>query len=143
MVMDNAPAATVLVIEDHDSVRIAISRFLEPGGFASFEAATPEAAKALWDIHSHRISLLLVDIDLNGQPGPDLVEQFQPAVPIIFATATDIDRPRKATRKVDNPTILQKPVSAEVLVNAVRDALSAPSALSGFTTFFKRPAKAL
>jgi hypothetical protein len=46
--MDNMP--TVLVIEDHDSVRIlriAVSRFLEKGGFNVLSAATPDAARAL------------------------------------------------------------------------------------------------
>lgn len=138
--MGQRPAATVLVIEDHDSVRIAISRFLKAGGFDPIEANSPEAVKALWDTHRDRISLLLVDIDLNGMSGPDLVEELQPSVPVIFATATDDNRAREATRNFDNPTILQKPFSPEVLVKAVRDALAAPSALSGFTTFFKRPA---
>jgi two-component system, cell cycle sensor histidine kinase and response regulator CckA len=131
--------ATVLIVEDHDSVRIAISRFLKAGGFEPIEAESPEAAKAVWANHRDRISLLLVDIDLPRMSGPDLVDELQPSVPVIFATATDDARSSEATRNFDNPTILQKPFSPEVLVNAVRDALAAPSALSGFTTFFKRP----
>jgi DNA-binding response OmpR family regulator len=139
--MDKAPVATVLVIEDHDSVRIAISRFLKAGGFDPIEAATAEAAKSIWRTHSHRIALLLVDIDLNGMSGPDLVAELDPAVPVIFATATDIDRAREALRAFENPIILQKPFTPEVLVTAVRHALLSPSALSGFTNFFKRPGR--
>src|SRR4051812_27239724 len=54
----DSPRAKVLVIEDHDSVRIAITRFLQTGGFDVLDAATPEAALAIWSEHAHRISLL-------------------------------------------------------------------------------------
>lgn len=141
--METAIAATVLVIEDHDSVRIAITRFLSAGGFNVLEAATADAAKAIWKEHGKSISLLLVDIGLAAVSGPDLVEELLtqgPVVPVIFATATDEANARKAARKFKNPTILQKPFSPEVLVKAVRHALSSPDALSGFTMFFKRPA---
>lgn len=143
--MDKVPAPTVLVVEDHDSVRVAISRFLKAGGFEPIEAASATAAKALWDLHSNRISLLLVDIDLGGTSGPDLVKVFcakRSDVPIIFITATEDAQARKATRDFLNPIILQKPFSPELLVKTVRDTLSAPSALSGFTNFYKRPAPA-
>src|SRR3954468_22942076 len=105
--MDKAAAATVLVIEDHESVRIAIARFLRTGGFDTLEAETAEAARAMWAQHSNRISLFLVDIDLGGASGPDLVEQLQkerPEVPAIFVTATDDERARKDTFNFSNPT---------------------------------------
>jgi DNA-binding response OmpR family regulator len=138
--MNSVTTPTVLIIEDHDSVRIAISRFLEKGGFNVLSAATPVAARALWTEHSKLISLLVVDIDLLTISGPDLVQELKPSVPVIFATATDIKLAREATRKFENCTILEKPFSPELLVKTVRGALAAPSALSGFTTFFKRPA---
>jgi DNA-binding response OmpR family regulator len=142
--MAEATTATVLVIEDHDSVRIAMTRFLTAGGFEVLEAATPDAARAIWTEHANRISLLMVDIGLGTCSGPDLVEELLnqgSVVPVIFATAMDDVQSRNATRNFQSPTILQKPFSPEVLVKAVRHALSAPSALSGFTMFFKRQAK--
>jgi two-component system cell cycle sensor histidine kinase/response regulator CckA len=137
--MDKTPAGTVLVVEDHDSVRVAITRFLTTGGFKVLEAATTAAAKAIWQENANRISLLLVDIDLGGASGPDLVEELRPKVPVIFATATEDAVARKATRKFANPIVLHKPFSPELLVKTVRDTLSAPTALSGFTGFYKRP----
>ena len=137
-------AATVLVIEDHDSVRIAISRFLQAGGFNVLEAANPEAAKAIWADHSNRIALLLVDISLENASGPELVQellQTRPDVAVIFATANEDAQAQHATRNFDNPTILRKPFSPETLVKTVRDTLASPTALSGFTTYFKRPAR--
>lgn len=140
--MDGGAAVTVLVIEDHDSVRIAMARFLKTGGFNALEAATPEAASSIWAEHSNRIALLLVDVDLNSSSGPDLVQQLfktGPEVPVIFVTAAEDAQTRTAMKNFPNPTILQKPFTPEVLVKAVRDALESPLALSGFTTFFKRP----
>jgi DNA-binding response OmpR family regulator len=136
---------TVLVIEDHDSVRIAMTRFLKTGGFDVLEAATPEAARALWTEHANRVSLLLVDVALETASGPDLVQELfkqGPSLPVIFVTASDDTQSKKATQHFPNPTVLHKPFTPEVLVQAVRKALSEPNALSGFTTFFKRPAKA-
>ncbi|HEY6225664.1 MAG TPA: response regulator [Verrucomicrobiae bacterium] len=125
--MDKATPATILVIEDHDSVRIAISRFLKTGGFQVLEAATPEAARSIWTEHSSRIDLLLADIALQASSGPDLVKELLkqgPKRPVIFATAIEDDHARKATRSFKNPTILQKPFSPEVLVKAINKALS-------------------
>jgi two-component system, cell cycle sensor histidine kinase and response regulator CckA len=139
--MDEGSAVTVLVIEDHDSVRIAMTRFLQAGGFNALEAATPDAATALWAEHCNQIALLLVDVDLNSRSGPDLVQEFfkmGPVIPVIFVTAAEAVQTRTATKNFPNPTILQKPFTPEVLVKAVRDALESPLALSGFTTFFKR-----
>src|SRR6476620_9039133 len=61
--VDKEPA-TVLLVEDHDSVRIAITRFLKAGGFHVLDAATPESARTFWTKYANRIALLLVDIDL-------------------------------------------------------------------------------
>jgi DNA-binding NtrC family response regulator len=136
--------ATVLVVEDHDSVRIAIATFLKAGGFNVLEASTPQAARTIWAAQAGRIGLLLVDIALGeNSSGPDLVEEMfkeGPAIPVLFATAADDAHSRQATRNFPNPTILQKPFSPEALVKAVRTALAEPQVLSGFTTFFKRPA---
>jgi len=134
----------VLVIEDHDSVRIAMTRFLKTGGFDALEAATPDAARALWTENSNRISLLLVDVALETHSGPDLFQELfkqGPSIPVIFVTASDHTFSKTATRNFPNPTVLHKPFTPEVLVKAVRKALSEPNALSGFTSFFKRPAK--
>lgn len=109
------------------------------------DAATPEAARALWAEHANHISLLLVDVALEAHSGPDLVQELfkqGPSVPVIFVTASDDTQSKKATLNFQNPTILHKPFTPEVLVKAVRKALSEPNALAGFTTFFKRPAKA-
>jgi DNA-binding NtrC family response regulator len=142
--MDQLTSATVLVIEDHDSVRIAMSRFLKTGGFDVLEAATAGEAITIWAEDANRIGLLLVDLALDTGSGPDLVEELfkhAPAVPVIFVTAADDIFAGKATRNFPNPTILHKPFTPEALVKAVRNALSQPGALAGFTTFFKRPAK--
>jgi two-component system, cell cycle sensor histidine kinase and response regulator CckA len=140
--VDKPPAGTILVIEDHDSVRIAIARFLKAGGFTVLDAGTPEVATSIWSKHANHISLLIVDINLNTSSGPDLIEELfkcGPAVPIIFATAMDEIRRRPATRNFQSPTIIQKPFTADILVQAVRKVLAEQSRPSGFTTFFKRP----
>lgn len=119
-----------------------MARFLATGGFIALEAATPEAATAIWTEHCNEIALLLVDIDLPSRSGPELVQQLfkiGPEIPLIFVTAADAVQTRKAIKHFPNPTVLQKPFMPEDLVKAVRDALASPAALSGFTTFFKRP----
>jgi DNA-binding response OmpR family regulator len=140
--VDKAPTGTILVVEDHDSVRIAIARFLRSGGFNVLQAGTPDAAKSFWGEQASRISLLIADINLNTSSGPDLVEELfrgGPAIPVIFVTAAEESRHLTADFRLAGATILQKPFSAEILVQAVRAALEEQSRPLGFTTFFRRP----
>ena len=131
--MDRLSPPTILVIDDYDSVRIAITMILERRGFKTLSADGPAAAVRIWAQHRSRIDLLLVDISMPGLSGPDLVcdllREGSP-VPVIFATGTGEEQARTATKNISHPTILQKPFSQDLLVETINDALAhhAPAA---------------
>ena len=123
---------TILIIDDYDSVRIAISMILSRHGFKVITAANPAEAKKIWAQHRSIIDLLLVDISMPIMSGPELVQELLAdgaSVPVIFATGTGPENAKEATKDIPHPTILQKPFSPDVLVNAIRNALSKQAAL--------------
>ena len=125
--MDRQSPPTVLVIDDYDSVRIAIGMILERRGFRVLSADGPPAAIRVWAQHRSKIDLLLVDISMPGLSGPELVRDLLnegPPVPVIFATGTGEEQARQATKNISHPTILQKPFSQDLLVETINDALA-------------------
>lgn len=125
--MDRLSHPTILVIDDYDSVRIAIGMILERRGFSVLSADGPPAAVRIWAQHRSKIDLLLVDISMPGLSGPELVSELLnegPAVPVIFATGTGEEQARIATKNISHPMILQKPFSQDLLVETINDALA-------------------
>jgi putative two-component system response regulator len=71
--------ATVLVVDDDDSVRGAVGRFLGTRGYEALTAASGEEALAL--LSRRRVSAVLLDVRLPGLSGVDLVPQVLAAEP--------------------------------------------------------------
>jgi DNA-binding response OmpR family regulator len=125
--VDKATGSTILVVDDYDSVRIALSLILKKSGFRVLAAESPNTARLLWNERRTEIDLLLVDISMPAISGPDLVRELLAdgdSTPVIFVTGTGAESAREATQKIRNPNILQKPFAPDVLVKAVEDALA-------------------
>jgi DNA-binding NtrC family response regulator len=125
--MANAVAPTIFVVDDYDSVRIAITMILERQGFRVLTADGAAAARRIWKEHQPAIDLMLVDISMPTTSGPELVTELMPEgprVPVIFATGTGNELAHVATENVPHEVILQKPFSAEALIEAIKAALS-------------------
>lgn len=67
----DAAQATILVVDDDPAVRNVFCAALEHGGYRTHRA--PSAAEALRILHGHAIDLALVDLDMPGVSGIDLV----------------------------------------------------------------------
>jgi DNA-binding NtrC family response regulator len=131
--VDKAIGPTILVVDDYDSVRIALSLILKKNGFRVLAAESPTTAKLLWNERRAEIDLLLVDISMPAISGPELVQELMAdgdTTPVIFVTGTGAESAREATRKIRNPNILQKPFAPDVLVKAVEDALAQNAGLA-------------
>ncbi|HET8621968.1 MAG TPA: HD domain-containing phosphohydrolase [Gemmatimonadales bacterium] len=72
-------AVTILVVDDDDSARSAISRFLQQRGYEVLAAASGE--HALNVLSRRRVSGVLLDVKLPGASGVDLVPQILAAEP--------------------------------------------------------------
>ncbi|MBK1735557.1 sigma-54-dependent Fis family transcriptional regulator [Halorhodospira abdelmalekii] len=112
----------ILVIDDHREVVYAVRRLLESHGLETLSAATPQQAYELLD----QADALIVDIRLEHANGLELLQQLRsdgcttPA--IILSAHTFPDNVIEAS-KHGAIQVLAKPIDAEALINAAREAL--------------------
>jgi CheY-like chemotaxis protein len=112
----------ILVVEDHDSLRQMLVRFIQFSGYEALGAATGLAA--LETISAKHPDLILMDLGLPGMDGENVTEILKgdPAtrhIPIVVHTAFGGDRTERAL-KAGAAEILHKPVSLKTLANVLR-----------------------
>lgn len=109
---------TLVVVEDDDHVRRALTRMLCSRGYGVRAFDSAEA----WLTAICPADGAIVDITLPGMTGFELDERLRRegrAIPTVFITAHD--EPGPATSRA----ILQKPLDAQALLDAIEDALAA------------------
>src|SRR6478752_823084 len=109
---------TLVVVEDDDHVRRALTRLLCSRGYGvrAFESA--EA----WLAGICPADGAIIDINLPGMSGLELDERLRRegrAIPTVFITAHDEPGPAPESR-----TILQKPLDEQSLLDAIEHALA-------------------
>jgi CheY-like chemotaxis protein len=117
--------ATVLVVEDEESVRKLVRIMLTRSGHRVIESARPEEALELARTHANEIDLLLTDVvmpQMNGRELAERIQQISP-MPVVFMSGYTGDA--LANRRVlDADTVLlQKPFTAVQRASALREAL--------------------
>jgi CheY-like chemotaxis protein len=120
---------TVLVVDDEPSVRRVLRAILARLGYRVLEAeGGPEALEAL-EKHERaggRVDLLLSDVVMPGQRGPELARAFQarrPGRPVVLMSG--YTEGQEAVGTLGGPPILPKPLTPEAVARAVRAALDA------------------
>jgi CheY-like chemotaxis protein len=121
---------TVLVVEDQPIVRSLIRRILAGVGYEVFSAADGREALEIARQHDGPIDLLLTDVIMPAMTGLELAERFsqvRPAVRTLFMSGyTDGTFGDDDTRMAEID-FLQKPFSADQLLERVQRALREPS----------------
>jgi two-component system response regulator FixJ len=115
-VTDRRP--TLVLVEDDDHVRRALTRML---GSCGYDVRAFDSAEA-WLAGTCPADGAIIDINLPGMSGLELDERLTHegrAIPTVFITAHD--EPGPATNRV----ILQKPLDAQDLLDAIEHALAA------------------
>ena len=124
-VVGNAPAATILVVEDDDGVRAFACRALERLGHRVIEAPTADAAFDLIARTRDPIDLVLTDIVMPGMSGRELAVRLSIEHPdlrlLLMSGHTDETATMQAPN--DSPLFLQKPFSMERLAASISRAL--------------------
>jgi signal transduction histidine kinase len=83
-------AGTVLMVEDEDTLRSAVSKMLGKQGFAVIEAADGKTGVELFRARAAKIDVVLLDLSLPGMSGNEVLielRRVQPNVKVIIATA--------------------------------------------------------
>ena len=109
---------TLVVVEDDEHVRRALTRFLCSRGYGVRAFDSAEA----WLAGICPADGAIIDINLPGMSGLELDERLRRegrAIPTVFITAHDEPGPAPASR-----VILQKPLDAQALLDAIEHALA-------------------
>jgi len=114
---------TVLLVEDEDAVRTVAKRMLEREGFRVVHAGSPREAM---DIVAHHddIALILTDVVMPEMSGPELVAKLWarcPGARVLFMSGYTDDDFIQRGLAAPGMALLQKPFSAQQLIEKVRD----------------------
>ncbi len=118
-----APAKSILVVDDEDTIRDVIRRYLERDGFAVREAADGYAA--LDAIEDEPPDLIVLDLMLPGVDGLSLTRQLRERhrIPIIMLTAKGETSDRIRGLDLGADDYMAKPFSPQELVSRVKAVL--------------------
>ena len=117
---------TILLVEDEEGVREAISHFLRRQGYIVLQAQNPRVALEIAQRHSGRIHLLMTDIIMPETNGQELAERLtsdRPEMSVLYISGYT-DRGIGVGTKVDaDVNFIQKPFGFDVLGRKLRDIL--------------------
>jgi PAS domain S-box-containing protein len=113
----------ILVVDDEPAVLAAAARILRDHGYATLEAASYEQAITLAE--SRELQLLLTDSVMPRMSGTALADRItglRPGVPVLYMTGYG---PGASPGGSDSAARIQKPFTAQTLLQAVQQALNA------------------
>jgi signal transduction histidine kinase len=124
--VETGGSETVLVVEDQDSVRLAVQRTLSSSGYRVLEASRPRDAIALVAQHTGPLDLLLTDLVLPDMDGQQLAGQLRATRSSLASLyMSGFAGGAMSHQGVVGPgtTFLQKPFTPQTLLHKVRVAL--------------------
>jgi response regulator RpfG family c-di-GMP phosphodiesterase len=121
---DARGAVRILVVDDEETIRLALGRFLRARAYEV--EAVPSGAAALAAIAPGRFALMLCDVRMPGVSGVDVVAQahaIDPELAIVMLSAVNDATTARAAFVAGAVDYLLKPVELAVLLQAVEQAL--------------------
>jgi two-component system cell cycle sensor histidine kinase/response regulator CckA len=124
----NHDPATVLLVDDENSVRAIVLKILRRANYNVLEAENGEAAVRIADTHPGKIDLVITDMFMPGLRGPEVVERIAPKRPglrVLFMSGYADQDARTGVPPGAN--FLNKPFSGKELASAVESVLKGPT----------------
>lgn len=121
-----AEEVTILVVEDNEIVREMVTEMLAGFGYKVLTAADAQKAMELSAQHAGRIDLLVSDVVMPGMNGPELYEQLLlqlPSLKVVFISGYPVNPSQRGGTARDDFNYLQKPFTAEALLERINLAL--------------------
>jgi two-component system cell cycle sensor histidine kinase/response regulator CckA len=122
---DLTGAATILLVEDEDAVRMFSARALSNKGYDVLEADCGESALEVIKNHEGTIDLIVTDVIMPEMDGPTMAKEVlkqYPSMPIIFVSGYTEDRFEGELG--ENACFLPKPFTLQQLAVKVKDVLA-------------------
>ena len=124
-IAEDGRGQTILLVEDEPAVRRAARRILESAGYGVVEAA--DGSEAMEAFAKSVPAAVVSDVVMpGGISGKGLVDQFHsvvPDLPVLFMSGYTADIITARGVLDDNVLLIQKPFSADTLLDGVRQAL--------------------
>lgn len=117
--------ANIAVVDDDDSVRESLRQLLRAADFGALTFASAEAY--LNRLPTDRVDCLIVDVNLPGMSGVDLVHALKEGgrmAPVVLITARDDAATLELVKRAGRIPLLRKPFSEDELFDAIARVLS-------------------
>ena len=119
---------TILVVEDENELRIAVSKMLRRNGLAVIEAIDGTSAIQLFRTHQDEIDIILLDLTLPGATSLEVFQEARRARPdlkIIFTSAYSRETGEASLAGLRIEHFIRKPFQLVDLISMLQDDLSA------------------
>ncbi|MBL8669773.1 MAG: response regulator [Alphaproteobacteria bacterium] len=126
---DLTGSATILLVEDEDSVRSFSAKALRNKGYMVLEARSGEAALEELERAGGRIDLLITDVVMPQMDGPELIRKVRETradMKVIFISGYAEDSFRQRLGDEGGIHFLPKPFTLKQLAGKVKDVIAAP-----------------
>jgi two-component system, cell cycle sensor histidine kinase and response regulator CckA len=120
--------ATVLIVEDDDSLRHLVARVLWEVGYRTVEARNAREALHLAELSTRFADLVITDVMMPEMDGRELGRRLAekwPTLPVLYISAYDAQDIFHRGAPSRGAPFLQKPFAPEVLLAKVRELLGA------------------
>ncbi|MFO7537922.1 MAG: response regulator [Chloroflexota bacterium] len=129
MQVSTAGQHLVLVVDDEQPVREAISDILEDQGMQLLMAADGQTAIQLLQEYSEEIDLVLLDLSMPGMGGEEVLQEMRkinPTIRVILSSGYDKNDVLHRMRDQPLSGFIQKPYTLEALIEIVQQNLTSP-----------------
>ena len=122
----DAPGATILLVDDQETLLAAVAKMLRKKGFIVLTATDGAAAVDQLRLYGKGITLLILDVTLPGLSSREVLEQarlIRPGIPVILTSAFCGDVVNSfAGLHIDH--FIRKPYRLAALVDLLQSVLS-------------------
>jgi signal transduction histidine kinase/ActR/RegA family two-component response regulator len=125
-----AATALILVVEDEPAVLELSAITLKSCGFDVLTASNPQEALKLFELHGHKIDLLLSDVVMPGMKGPEMaiiMLDSQPGLKIIFMSGYSDEQHSVSGFPCERMNFIMKPYNPRELTQIVTEHIRATS----------------
>ncbi len=122
----NSTGSKILVVEDNKAISTLLKYVLKSEGFDIEVAETTQAAQAIVDDRLHHFSLILLDLNLPGGSGFDILDALpkENKAPVIILSA--LSQSQNVIRGLESGAVdyLTKPFNPQELILRINKALA-------------------
>jgi len=119
-------AATILLVEDDDALRVALSQILRRRGFETLDTANGADAINLLRAKSIKIDMMLLDMTIPGPSSREVAAraaEARPDLKVVLTSAYDEKLVRTTVSATQACGYVRKPFQVDELVQTLRSAL--------------------